>query len=189
MRDQEPYRLGGYQGRGGGPPIATALVLVLGDERPPGRGLFPMRRWRWPARGRMPVLAGVAALLCGACNPSRESCRHLMPAAVVAPAAVALTPAATRGCRAEQDGVAVQVEAVRRNLRWERGRIWVDGVETPEAAVASTVAAVQARRAGAALGAKAEQERRRLRELAPGLRLRRPPGGPPAGSPPPPSPQ
>jgi hypothetical protein len=63
------------------------------------------------------------------------------------PAVPAQTPAGTRGCKAIQEGVTIQVEAVRRNLRWERGRIWIDGIETPESDLPSSMLAARARRA------------------------------------------
>jgi hypothetical protein len=106
----------------------------------------------------VPLAAGVAA-----CGPSAEDCRNLMPVAAGLPVP-AETPAATRGCKAVQEGVTVQVEAVRRNLGWERGRIWVDGAETPESDLPSALLAARARHAASDLGAKAGKALRGLRD-------------------------
>jgi len=129
----------------------------------------------------LPLAGGITA-----CAPSAEDCRDLMPvdagAAVPAP-----TPAATRGCKAEKEGVTVQVEAVRRNLRWERGRIWIDGLEAPESDLTSALAAARARHAAISLGAKAGQALRGIKDAAKSFRdgLR---GQPEPSSPPPPPP-
>jgi len=46
---------------------------------------------------------------------------------------VTTTPAGTHGCRATLADVPVIVEANRKGLQWERGRIWVAGKEATEA--------------------------------------------------------
>jgi hypothetical protein len=99
----------------------------------------------------VPLAASLAA-----CSPSVEDCHNLMPVqtTTVVPAQ---TPAATRGCKTEQEGITIQVEAVRRNLRWERGRIWIEGVETPESDVSSSILAARARHAATDFGTKARQ--------------------------------
>ncbi len=111
------------------------------------------------------LLAGVVV----ACAPSAEDCREIMPVDF-GPAVPHPTPAATRGCKATKDGVAVQVEAVRRNLGWERGRIWVDGIEAPEADLQSAVVAAKARHAASQLGTKAGQAVRDLKDAAKSFR-------------------
>jgi hypothetical protein len=108
----------------------------------------------------VPLAGGFAA-----CSPSAEDCRDLMPVDA-GPAVPARTPGATRGCKAEQEGVTIQVEAVRRNLRWERGRIWIDGVETPESDLPSALLAARARHAASDFGAKAGQTLRGIRDSA-----------------------
>jgi hypothetical protein len=107
-----------------------------------------------PMPGVWLVLIPLAAIL-GACSPSIEDCRNLMPVETTT-AVPAPTPAATRGCKAELEGVTIQVEAVRRNLRWEKGRIWIEGVETPEIDVSSSLAA-RARHAATDFGTKVRQ--------------------------------
>lgn len=108
-----------------------------------------------PMPGVWLVLIPLAATL-GACSPSIEDCRNLMPVETTT-AVPAPTPAATRGCKAEQEGVTIQVEAVRRNLRWEKGRIWIEGVETPEIDVSSSILAARARHAATDFGTKVRQ--------------------------------
>ena len=122
------------------------------------------RRLPWVVSLVLLLLAGIAA----ACAPSAEDCRELMPVDLgdFGPAVPHPTPAATRGCKATKEGVSIQVEAVRRNLRWERGRIWVDGLEAPEADLHSAVAAARARHAAAELGAKAGQAVKGLKDAA-----------------------
>ncbi|MDP9122166.1 MAG: hypothetical protein M3O15_12510, partial [Acidobacteriota bacterium] len=73
-----------------------------------------------------PVLVLTAA--CGACRPTAYTCAGLMPVAAdaVRPAG---TPAGTTGCAGDSRGIPVAVEAVRKGLSWERGRIWIDGAE------------------------------------------------------------
>jgi hypothetical protein len=134
----------------------------------------------------LPLAAGAAA-----CAPSAEDCHDLMPVDVgvdVGPAIPAPTPANTRGCKATKEGVTIQVEAVRRNLRWERGRIWIDGLEAPEIDLSSALAAARARHAAQNLGAKAGQALRDLKDAAKSLRdgLRGQPQ--PQNPPPPPQP-
>jgi hypothetical protein len=137
------------------------------------------------------LLASLAGGL-SACAPSAEDCRDLMPVALDPGVAAvpAKTPAATRGCQATQDGVLIQVEAVRRNLRWERGRIWIDGLEAPEADIPSALAAARARHAAAKLGAKAGEALRSLTEAAKSFRDsfkgQPQPAQPPPPQPPPP---
>ena len=133
----------------------------------------------------LPLAGGAAA-----CAPSAEDCRDLMPVDA-GPAVPAPTPAATRGCKAEKEGVTVQVEAVRRNLRWERGRIWIDGLEAPESDLTSALAAARARHAAISLGAKAGQALRSIKDAAKSLRdgLRGQPEPPSPPPPPPPPPQ
>ena len=130
----------------------------------------------------LPLAAGAAA-----CAPSAEDCHDLMPVDV-GPAIPAPTPAATRGCRATKDGVTIQVEAVRRNLRWERGRIWIDGLEAPETDLPSALAAARARHAAQSLGAKAGEALKGIKDAAKSFRdgLR---GQPQPQNPPPPPPQ
>ena len=118
----------------------------------------------------VPLAAGLIA-----CAPSAEDCRDLMaaavgPAAPAVPAVLAKTPAATRGCQATYDGVLIQVEAVRRNLRWERGRIWIDGLEAPETDLPSALSAARARHAAAKLGAKAGEIVRSITDAAKSFR-------------------
>ncbi|HLX06751.1 MAG TPA: hypothetical protein VKY89_02695 [Thermoanaerobaculia bacterium] len=134
-----------------------------------------------------------------ACAPSSEDCRDLMAAAVgpavpAVPAVLAKTPAATRGCQATYDGVLIQVEAVRRNLRWERGRIWIDGLEASETDLPSALAAARARHAAAKLGAKAGEIVRSITDAAKSFRdsfrgqaqpAQPPPGQTPPQPPPP----
>jgi len=131
------------------------------------------------ARQRLPVWAWLFLMVLvgglSACAPSAEDCRDLMAAAVgptapTVPAVPAKTPAATRGCQAVQDGVLIQVEAVRRNLRWERGRIWIDGLEAPETDLPSALAAARARHAAAKLGAKAGEIVRSITDAAKSFR-------------------
>ena len=110
------------------------------------------------------VLLLLAAIL-ASCAPTAEDCREIMPVDF-GPPVPHPTPAATRGCKATKDGVSVQVEAVRRNLRWERGRVWVDGLEAPEADLQSALAAARARHAASELGAKAGQAVRGLKDAA-----------------------
>jgi|GEM_PF-2719560 len=134
------------------------------------------------------VLLPLAAAL-PACAPTAEDCREIMPVEA-GPAIPAPTPAATRGCKATKDGVVIQVEAVRRNLRWERGRIWIDGLEAPESDLPSALAAARARHAATSLGAKAGQALRNLKDAAKsfrdGFKGEAQPQNP---SPPPPPPQ
>jgi hypothetical protein len=99
----------------------------------------------------VPLAAGLAA-----CSPSVEDCHNLMPVETTT-AVPAPTPAATRGCKTEQEGVTIQVEAVRRNLRWERGRVWIEGVETPESDISSSILAARARHAATDFGTKVRQ--------------------------------
>ena len=108
-----------------------------------------------PMPGVWLLLIPLVATL-GGCSPSVEDCHNLMPVetTTVVPAP---TPAATRGCKTEQEGVTIQVEAVRRNLRWERGRIWIEGVETPETDVSSSILAARARHAATDFGTKVRQ--------------------------------
>lgn len=140
---------------------------------------------------RFPAVAWLAllplALGAAACAPSAEDCHDLMPVDV-GPAIPAPTPASTRGCKATTEGVTIQVEAVRRNLRWERGRIWIDGLEAPETDLPSALAAARARHAAQNLGAKAGQALRDLKDAAKSLRdgLR---GQPQPQNPPAPPPQ
>ncbi len=120
---------------------------------------------------RLPWVVSLVLLLAAiavACAPSAEDCRELMPVDTVdfGPAVPHPTPAATRGCKATKEGVSIQIEAVRRNLRWERGRIWVDGLEAPEADLHSAVAAARARHGAAELGAKAGQAVKGLKDAA-----------------------
>jgi hypothetical protein len=133
------------------------------------------------------MLALLAALT--ACAPSADSCRDLMPVEGLA-ALPARTPAATRGCTAEQDGVTIQVEAIRRNMTWERGRIWIDGVETPESDLSSTLLAAHARLSARGLGAQAGRVVRSLKDSAHALvdGFRNPPAVPPAPPTPPAAP-
>jgi hypothetical protein len=119
------------------------------------------RRLPWLVSLVLLLLAGIAV----ACAPSAEDCRELMPVDF-GPAVPHPTPAATRGCKATKDGVSIQVEAVRRNLRWERGRVWVDGLEAPEADLQSALAAARARHAAAELGTKAGQAVKGLKDAA-----------------------
>ena len=116
---------------------------------------------RFPVAWLVLLLVGGAA----ACAPSAEDCREIMPVDV-GPAVPHPTPAGTRGCKATKEGVSVQVEAVRRNLGWERGRVWVDGLEAPEADLQSALATARARHAAADLGAKAGQAVRGLKDAA-----------------------
>ena len=140
---------------------------------------------RLPAVARLVLLALAAGA--AACAPSAEDCHDLMPVDV-GPAIPAPTPANTRGCQATKEGVTIQVEAVRRNLRWERGRVWIDGLEAPETDLPSALAAARARHAAQNLGAKAGQALRDLKDAAKSLRdgLR---GQPQPQNPPPPPPQ
>ncbi len=140
---------------------------------------------RLPAVARLVLLALAAGA--AACAPSAEDCHDLMPVDV-GPAIPAPTPANTRGCKATNEGVTIQVEAVRRNLRWERGRIWIDGLEAPEGDLPSALAAARARHAAQNLGAKAGQALRGLKDAAKSFRdgLR---GQPQPQNPPPPPPQ
>jgi hypothetical protein len=122
----------------------------------------------------VPLAGGLAA-----CSPSAEDCRNLMPVEA-GPAVPAQTPAGTRGCKSIQDGVIIQAEAVRRNLRWERGRIWIDGVETPESDLGSALIAARARR----VTGKADQVLQGIRDSAKSIRdsfrsKERPPKPPP----------
>lgn len=119
--------------------------------------------WRFPVVVWL-VLVLLAAGL-SACAPSAEDCRDLMPFAA-ATAVPARTPADTRGCRATREGVLFQVEAVRRNLRWERGRIWIDGLEATETDLSSAMAAARARHNAARLGSRAGQALRAIRDAA-----------------------
>jgi hypothetical protein len=112
----------------------------------------------------LPLAAGAAA-----CAPTAEDCHDIMPVDA-GPAIPAPTPAATRGCKATRDGVVIQVEAVRRNLGWERGRIWIDGLEAPETDLPSALAAARARHAATSLGAKAGQALRNLKDAAQSFR-------------------
>ncbi|HEY6321405.1 MAG TPA: hypothetical protein VJA16_07600 [Thermoanaerobaculia bacterium] len=139
---------------------------------------FPAVAWL----ALLPLAAGAAA-----CAPSAEDCHDLMPVDI-GPAIPAPTPASTRGCKATNEGVTIQVEAVRRNLRWERGRIWIDGLEAPETDLPSALAAARARHAATNLGAKAGQALRDLKDAAKSFRdgLR---GQPQPQNPPPPPPQ
>jgi hypothetical protein len=109
------------------------------------------------------LLALVGAM--AACAPTVEDCREIMPVDF-GPAVPHPTPAATRGCKATKEGVSIQVEAVRRNLRWERGRIWVDGLEAPEADLHSALAAARARHAASELGTKTGQALQGLKDAA-----------------------
>jgi hypothetical protein len=140
---------------------------------------------RFPAAAWLVLLALAAGA--AACAPSAEDCRDLMPVDV-GPAIPSPTPANTRGCQATKEGVTIQVEAVRRNLRWERGRIWIDGLEAPETDLPSALAAARARHAAQNLGAKAGQALRDLKDAAKSFRdnLR---GQPQPQNPPPPPPQ
>ena len=140
---------------------------------------------RFPTVARLALLALAAGA--AACAPSAEDCHDLMPVDV-GPAIPAPTPANTRGCQATKEGVTIQVEAVRRNLRWERGRIWIDGSEAPETDLPSALAAARARHAAQNLGAKAGQALRDLKDAAKSFRdnLR---GQPQPQNPPPPPPQ
>lgn len=147
---------------------------------------------RHEARRRPLVLWLVLLLMAGAmaaCAPTAEDCREIMPVDF-GPAVPHPTPAATRGCKATKDGVSIQVEAVRRNLRWERGRIWVDGLEAPEADLQSALVAARARHAASELGAKAGQAVQGLKDAArsfkDSFRGRQQPQNPPP--PPPPNP-
>jgi hypothetical protein len=108
----------------------------------------------------VPLAGGLAA-----CSPSAEDCRNLMPVEA-GPAVPAQTPAGTRGCKSVQEGVTIQAEAVRRNLRWERGRIWIDGIETPESDLGSAMIAARARRAAG----KANQILQGIRDTAKSIR-------------------
>jgi len=146
---------------------------------------------------RISAIAWIAlALLAGshaACTPSAEDCHDLMPVEA-GPAVPAHTPPGTRGCKAVQEGVTIQVEAVRRNLRWERGRVWVDGIETPENDLPSALAAARARHAASTLGAKTGQALRNLKDTARSFRngfrgQQQPSSPPPAPDKPPQSPQ
>ena len=110
------------------------------------------------------VLFLLAAAL-AACAPSAEDCREIMPVDF-GPAVPHPTPANTRGCKATKDGISIQVEAVRRNLRWDRGRIWVDGLEAPEADLQSALVAARARHAASELGAKTGQAVQSLKDAA-----------------------
>ena len=134
---------------------------------------------RLPFAAPLALLALLATL--AACTPSAESCRDLMPVEGLA-AVPARPPAATRGCTAEQDGVTIQVEAIRRNMAWERGRIWIDGVETPESDLSSTLLAAHARLSARGLGAQAGRVVRSLKDSAHALvdGFRNPPPAPPA---------
>lgn len=140
---------------------------------------------RSSAVARLVLLALAAGA--AACAPSAEDCHDLMPVDV-GPAIPAPTPANTRGCKATNEGATIQVEAVRRNLRWERGRIWIDGLEAPETDLPSALAAARARHAAQNLGAKAGQALRDLKDAAKSFRdgFR---GQPEPQSPPPPRPQ
>ena len=140
---------------------------------------------RFPAVAWLALLPLAAAA--AACAPSAEDCHDLMPVDV-GPAIPAPTPANTRGCKATNEGVTIQVEAVRRNLRWERGRIWIDGLEAPETDLPSALASARARHAAQNLGAKAGQALRDLKDTAKSFRdgLR---GQPQPQNPPPPPPQ
>jgi hypothetical protein len=125
------------------------------------------------------------------CAPTAEDCHEIMPVEA-GPAIPAPTPAATRGCKATRDGVVIQVEAVRRNLRWERGRTWIDGLEAPESDLPSALAAARARHAATSLGAKAGQALRNLKDAArsfrDGFKGEAQPEKPPPPPPPPPPP-
>jgi hypothetical protein len=139
---------------------------------------FPAVAWL----ALLPLAAGAAA-----CAPSAEDCHDLMPVDV-GPAIPAPTPVNTRGCQATNEGVTIQVEAVRRNLRWERGRIWIDGLEAPETDLPSALAAARARHAAQSLGAKAGEALKDIKDAAKSFRdgLR---GQPQPQNPPPPPPQ
>jgi hypothetical protein len=142
---------------------------------------LPRARRKAPLGART-VLA--VALLAGAwagCTPSAQDCRDLMPVDAKS-AFPAPTPSGTRGCRVEQDGTVIQAEAVRRNMHWERGRIWIDGVETPENDISSALLAAHARHAATDLG----KALRSLRDSAKSIRdhLRNPPPPPPSPDPP-----
>jgi hypothetical protein len=140
---------------------------------------------RSPTVARLVLLALAAGA--AACAPSAEDCHDLMPVDV-GPAIPAPTPANTRGCKATNEGVTIQVEAVRRNLRWERGRIWIDGLEAPETDLPSALAAARARHAAQSLGAKAGEALKGIKDAAKSFRdgLR---GQPQPQNPPPPPPQ
>jgi hypothetical protein len=155
----------------------TVVVSLPAANYDPAMAREPRRRaCRKPRLGARTVLA--LALLAGgwaACTPSAQDCRDLMPVDAK-PAVPAPTPAGTRGCRIEQDGTVIQVEAVRRNMHWERGRIWIDGVETPESDLSSALLAAKARHAATDIG----KALRTLRDSAKAFRdnLRNPPPPP-----------
>jgi hypothetical protein len=137
-------------------------------------------RWqRWlPAAGRG-ALAALAGCL-AACTPSAEDCRNLVPVEVEAgPAVPAQTPGGTRGCKAVKEGVTIQVEAVRRNLGWERGRIWIDGIETPESDLSSALIAARARRTVSKADRILQGVRDTARSIRDGFRGKEPPSKPP----------
>jgi hypothetical protein len=135
--------------------------LAGGNVRGAGSSARSRVRLRTAVWSLLLPLAAVVA----ACTPSAEDCHDLMPLEV-GPAVPAPTPAGTRGCKATQDGVAIQVEAVRRNLSWERGRIWVDGIETPESDLQGALTAARARQAAA----KANQILRGIKDTARSIR-------------------
>jgi hypothetical protein len=121
----------------------------------------------------VPLAAGLAA-----CSPSADDCRNLMPVES-GPAVPAQTPGGTRGCKAVQEGVTIQVEAVRRNLGWERGRIWIDGIETPESDLGSALIAARARRAATKANKILEGIRDTARSIRDGFGAKEPPPKPP----------
>jgi len=83
------------------------------------------------------ILLAFLLLSAAACKPGVTQCTQLLgegpDGEVPQNVTVTTTPAGTAGCRATFASVPVIVEANRRGLHWERGRIWVAEKETTEA--------------------------------------------------------
>ncbi len=95
---------------------------------------------------RTAMFLGLMLLVCGACAPTLDTCRSIMP--LTGEGLILTTaPGGRPACKCESEGVTVVVELKQvSSFSWTRGRIWIENVEVAETDFQEKLAELKARK-------------------------------------------